>query len=124
MRSREASGGAARWCRSSILDSREEKVPHVVSELAPAALELGLGPRFRAWREALGAIPKPRHRGEHFQRLLGILLPIGGDVQVSARTQARRGERRERRLEKASLVVALLRPGIGEKDVDAVEGGF
>ena len=58
---------------------------------------------------------------QHFEHLERVRLPVGGEAQHAAVRQARGGERGERRLDEAPLVVALLGPGIGEQDQELVE---
>ena len=60
-------------------------------------------------------------RHKHFYHLRCVVLPVGGSVQVAAGGELARRERGEGRLHKAALVVAFLRPGVGEEQVDGGE---
>ena len=55
------------------------------------------------------------------QHLLGVVLPIGRRVQVPAGRKPLRERVHERRREEPALVMALLRPRIGEEHVHAGE---
>ncbi len=63
-----------------------------------------------------------RSRPERREHLLGVIRPVGRDVQVAAGREPERERVHEIRLEQPALVVALLRPRIREEHVDAGEG--
>jgi hypothetical protein len=81
--------------------------------------ELGLRPIRRARCIAWGGVDQQRLDRQHFEHLLGVGLPVGGAVQRAALHKAAREQRDQRRLDQAALVVPLLRPGVGEEDMDA-----
>src|SRR5262245_27671397 len=100
-----------------------QQVPHAVAEFLPARFEMGLRPPLRPLDAAArtGAIDQARRGIEHVPHLLGIVLPIGGEVQAAARCEFGHDQVRELGLDQAPLVVALLVPGVGEVDTDLVE---
>ena len=58
---------------------------------------------------------------QHFQNLLGILLPVGRAVDVAAHFQPRRQLGDQRLLDQPAFVVPFFVPRVGEKDVYAVQ---
>lgn len=60
-------------------------VPHVVPEPKPALLELGRRPGLGPRHKCSGRIFEERFAGEHGEHLLGVVLPVGGEVNVAAR---------------------------------------
>ena len=91
-------------------------------ELQAPALELGLGPRWRARRECLRGIGEAgvacEDRRARAPRSPASRWRSGGSRRARG---ARPASARERRLEQPALVVALLGPRIGEEHVDAGE---
>ena len=90
-----------------------------MAELHPTRLELGERPFRRSRREGVGGVLEQRlgiERGEDFLR---VLLPVRGDVHVSAGGEPHGELVHERRRQEPSLVMALLGPGIGKEDVHA-----
>ncbi len=65
-----------------------------------------------------------RFGAQHGVHLLGVGLPVGGQVQVAAGFDVARQAVHERALDQAALVVAALVPGVGEEDVHAVQALF
>ena len=84
---------------------------------------MGLRPPRRALHLAAwpGAVGQPRGRIEHVPHVLGVGLPVGGQVQAPARAQLAHQQRGQLRLHQPALVVALLVPGVGEVDADLVQ---
>ena len=88
-----------------------------------APLELRHGPLGAGAAEIAG----PRQileillRLQHRQHVLGIALPIGGEMEHPPRLEPRRHQAGEVRLHQAALVVALLRPWVGEPEEDSVQ---
>ena len=58
---------------------------------------------------------------QHEQHLLGVVLPVGGQMNVAARDKTRDEELYKPRLDQPALVMALLRPRVGEKNVNPRE---
>ena len=67
----------------------EQQVPDAVAEALAALFELGQGTVFGAWRivASAGGILQPRRCRQHSQHLLRIVLPVGRQVQDTARLQ-------------------------------------
>ena len=86
-----------------------------------AVLEFGERAVIGARREAIGAIGQAWFSREHFEHLVGVLLPVGGAVEITTRLETRGEQRNERRLDQPALVVARLVPWIREKDMNAIE---
>lgn len=84
-----------------------------------ARLELGLGAVVGARRVAVHGVLQQRLVAQDFEHLHGIVLPVGGAMDVAARRDAAGQQRDERRLDQAALVMALLGPRVGEIDVHA-----
>jgi hypothetical protein len=63
-------------------------------------------------------------RGQDFQHLTGVVLPVRGQVQVAAGLEPAGQQFDEGGLDQAALVMALLVPGVGKEDMDAVQAGF
>src|SRR5690606_28213879 len=78
-------------------------------------------PRYRTART--GAVCDACGCVEHIPHLLGIVLPIGGEVQAPAGRELAHQQRGERGLDQPALVVPLLVPWIREVDADLVEAG-
>ena len=57
-------------------------------------------------------------RVEHLKCVLRVVLPVGGEMQVTVRREAARKQANERRLQQPSLVVPFLRPRIREVNMD------
>src|SRR5512139_2431659 len=110
----------AAW-RSGSSGPAEHQVPHPVSEADAALLEFGERAGVGARRVVSHGIGEQRFGGEHRQHLLGVVLPVGGQVDVAARLQPTGEQRHQRRLDQAALMVALLVPGVGKEDMDAGE---
>ena len=76
------------WTRPVVV----QQIPHAVPELLAARLEMRLRtpsrPRHAAARA--GAVAQPGRRIEHVPHLLGIVLPVGGEVQAAAGAQLAR----------------------------------
>ena len=95
-----------------------DQVPHAMAKSHAALLEMGID----APRGCLGVCPESRPvaplvRGiDDFKHVLGVLGPVGREVQQSARPHARGEEFDELRLDQASLVMTLLGPRIREID--------
>ena len=83
-----------------LLSAVVEQVPDAVAELLAAGLEMRLRPPFRPRHRAAraGAIAQARRRIEHVPHLLGIVLPIGGEVQAPAGRELAHEQRGELRV--------------------------
>lgn len=99
----------------------EHQIPDAVAEPQAAAFELRDRAVVGARRVVGRGVFERRLGAEHFQHLLGVVLPVGRAMQVRAGFQARRELCDERRLDQPALVVARLVPRVGEEDVHAVE---
>ena len=105
-----------------------DQIPDAVAEAFAAGLELRAGTLAERvahhGAEVAGAVEvlEERFALEHFEHLLGVVLPVRGAVDVAARTNAGGEESDEGLGDEAALVMAGLAPGIGEVDVHAVEG--
>ena len=60
---------------------------------------------------------------QDFENLLGVRLPVGGAVQVTAGLEARGELGNQRPLNQAALVVLFLVPRVGKEDVRTVQAG-
>lgn len=58
---------------------------------------------------------------EMFERPGGVIGPIGGEAEFGAGLHDARQLTQKFRLDQAALVVARLRPGIGEKNIDEIK---
>src|SRR3989338_4250157 len=96
-------------------------IPYPMPQTNAALLELGERAIFGAWRITRRRVLQQRFRTQHRQYLFGVILPVGGDMEVAARLELLRQLRDKRRLDQAALVVARLVPRIGEKDMHAGE---
>src|SRR5688572_3056689 len=65
------------------LPLQENEVVDLVPEPQPATLEFRLGPRRRAGGEAGSRILEAGDRREDLEGLLGVVLPIGREVQMA-----------------------------------------
>ena len=65
----------------------EHEVPHAMAELQAARFEFGLRPVVGPRRKTFRGVLQQRFRGEHFQNLLRVFLPVGRDVQIAAGLQ-------------------------------------
>jgi hypothetical protein len=94
-----------------------------VTQALATLLEFSQGPVVgpRGIIAGAGAVAKTRSLFQHGKHLLGIVLPVGGEVQNAPRSQFRPQRGDERSLDQAPLVMALLVPGIGEVDLDPVQ---
>jgi len=118
-------------CRHALLSARadsamadllgpgKDQVPHAVTELDAAVLELGQRPVSRLRRVAFGRVLQQRLGAQHLEHLHRVVFPVGRAVQVAAGRQALGQQLDEGRLQQAALVVARLVPGIGEEDMHA-----
>lgn len=89
-----------------------------MAETASAALELRLGAGERAHGEtAMGIVKCPYFR-QRPEDVIGVLPPIRRHVQVAIGLESRGQKFGESRLNEATLVVALLRPGVRKKHVN------
>ena len=61
-----------------------DQVPHPVSQVQAALLELGQRPVCRPWCIILRRIDQKRLLAQHLQRPLGVFLPVGSKMQISA----------------------------------------
>ena len=84
-----------------------------------ALLELGERACRRPRGEAVAGVGKQGLRGQDAEHLIGVLDPIGGEVKVATRDEARGQERHERGLDQPPFVMPHLGPGIGKEDVSA-----
>ena len=84
-------------------------------------LELGHRAVRRARREAVVRVDQPGVGGQRLQHRLGVLGPVGRAVQRAARRQPGAQQRHVRRLDEPPLVVAGLRPRVGEEHVHRVQ---
>src|SRR6476660_6637840 len=88
-----------------------EKVPDSVTELLAATLEVRIDApgRSRRGRRMLRMTAPVRRVVEHALHMLGIVRPVGRQMQASAVHHARCDERNEVGLDQAALLVTLLR---------------
>ena len=86
-----------------------------------ALLELGERAVVRARRVVSSGVFQQRFRAQYCQHLFGVVLPVGGDMNVPAGFKFLNQLRHEWRLDQAALVVARLVPWVGEEDVHAVQ---
>ena len=88
----------------------------------PAApFELGLWTGAGPFSEPMRAIGKKRLRREHRENLLGVFMPVGGDMHDAARGEPLGHEPGHRGLDEAALVVALLWPRVRKEHMDRGE---
>ena len=106
---------------ASAVGAREEDVTDGVTECQAARLELGLRPPRGARGEAGRGVGEQRLGGAGREDLVGVRLPVGGDVQVAAGLQPQRERVHEIGPKQAPLVMAFFRPRVGEVDVHAAE---
>jgi len=99
----------------------EHEIEHGVPELHAAHLELRPRPPRRTRRERFGRVGEQRLAGERGEHLVRVVLPVRRGVQVAAGRETLRERAHERRLHEPSLVMALLRPRVGEEHVHAGE---
>jgi len=103
----------------------EQQLAYAVPEAFAAALET----RGAASHEGIdvdeaasvGAIGQQAAAVQHQQHLLGIGLPVGGEMQAPAGAEPGSHQRHEFVLDDAALVMALLRPGVGKQQLHFVE---
>ncbi|GIX31618.1 MAG: hypothetical protein KatS3mg124_2090 [Porticoccaceae bacterium] len=67
-------------------------------------------------------LTRPLRGREHRQHVVGVLLPVGGQVEHTARCEAVAHQGDEGGLDQTPLVVPLLGPGIGKEDLHPGEG--
>jgi len=93
-----------------------------VAKLHAAALELG--ERAIPWtgREIRTGVDKQWLGAQRLKNFDGVILPIGGDVQIASRRKSLGESVHERALKETPLMMSLLRPGIGEENVCAGKG--
>src|SRR5579885_2652696 len=101
----------------------EYQVEDPVAELQTPAFELGLGALRGPGHAAAvdSAVAEGRAGVQHLQRMPGVVLPIGGELQRAAGFQFACEQSRRVGLDEPALVVALLGPRVGEVDQDAVQ---
>lgn len=78
----------------------------------------------RSRRKPRGGVFQQRFRGEHGEDLRRIVFPVGRHMQIAAGLQAGRQQMHQRGLQQSPLVMALFRPRVGEKNMDAGEAAF
>lgn len=92
----------------------------------PLATSLEFGPRtvIRPCGETVrpGEIAKPGFCLQDLQHPQGIILPVGCEFENPSLIKTRANQGHEVSLYDATLVVAFLRPGIGEVEQDSMEG--
>ena len=94
-----------------------------MAQAQASGFELRLWPEFRA-----GCITVFRGVGQaflapqHLQHLLGIVFPVGCQVDIGTRHHAAGQQLDERRLDQPSFVMALFRPGVRKINVHACQG--
>ena len=90
-----------------------------------AALELGARPLERLVAVMLAAFgaSEPGRSPEYLVDMLGVVGPVGGDMDGAARFEAIGAKIKKRRLHNTALVVPFLGPGIWKVEVYAREAG-
>jgi undecaprenyl-diphosphatase len=104
-----------------FLTAPEQQVPYAVPEPDAAPLEFRDRAVVRTRRVAVGGILKRGLCRQHLEHLLGVVLPVGREMDVAARLQAGDQQRDEFRLDQPALVMARLVPRVREVDVHAVQ---
>src|SRR5260364_225135 len=108
-------------CQSSRGFFPENQIPNPVTALSAARLKLCDRPVCGARRVTRRGIFKRGLRAEHREHVLGIVLPIGRAVQISARRKPRGKPRNESWLNQAAFMMPRLGPRIGKKNMRAIQ---
>ncbi len=101
-------------------------VPDSMPLPEPAALEFG----YRAIEWVVTVVLTPAGADEsigccqYFLDVLGVVGPVGGDVQRAARLEPVSAEVEKRQLQDTSLVVPFFWPGVGKVDIDSPQRGW
>lgn len=108
------------------MSSDKHQVPDVVSKLSSAALEFGQRPVFRARRKLslTGDIFELFTLFKHIQHVPRVIFPVRGGVKNSSGFEFPRYETGETRGDQSALMVALLGPRVGEKQIDSREAAI
>src|SRR5574343_943797 len=106
-------------------DPPEHQVPYAVAELEAAVFKLGerpvVGLDSVAAQFRTGSVDQQRFSRQHLEHLLGIRLPVGGQVQVATGLDVFGQALHKGALDQTALVVAALVPGIRKEDVHTVQ---
>ena len=97
------------------------KLDDSLAEIQAARFELGLRTVFGARRVVTRGVCELRVAFQHLKNVLRIIFPVRRGMHVGAAFHPLHEQRNERGLQQAPLVMALLRPRVGEKHVHAVE---
>ena len=94
-----------------------------MAETKAALLEFGDRPVVWTFTElaSTSQVFKTLYLLHHFQHVLGIILPVGGHVQDAVLLQLAMKCFHKTGLDQASLVMSLLVPGVGEKNIDRLQ---
>ena len=76
---------ARRFIRLACADAPEEDVPDCMPEGQAPLFESRTRSVLRAWRETLCAVLQQPLSRQDYEHLLGVLFPVGGDMQIAAR---------------------------------------
>ena len=93
----------------------EYEIPDIMTQPQAALFKPGQRAVFRSWCIARGRVDELRFAAQNIQYLFCITLPVGSDVNVTARLQVAAEQRNEFGLDQSAFVVALLGPRIGKK---------
>src|SRR3954466_6781301 len=114
---RRSAGGCSSTSCWSCFSPAKVQVADRVAEALAARFEFGLRP----FHQSLFHRLEKRFIQKNQLHLLRIVRPVGGEMHDAARRELFRRQRDERRLHQAALVVAFLRPWVGEEDVQRGE---
>src|SRR5690606_1965208 len=101
----------------------EDKVPYTMAQTQPSSFKLRLWAKVRPWCVTLlYGVFQSFFTAKDFQHLLGVVFPVGCQMNVRARFHAAGQQLYQRWLDQTTLVVPLLGPRVRKVNVHARQG--